>query len=66
MIGLEEKTLAELESLAQKLRAMISSDPQYPRAGLEDVEWEIEKRNWRNDSRPHSNKQVAKNDPIAL
>jgi hypothetical protein len=66
MIGLAEKTLAELESLAQKLRAMISSDPQHPRAGLEDVEWEIEKRNWRNDSRPHPNKQVAKNDPIAL
>jgi hypothetical protein len=66
MIGLAEKTLAELESLAQELRAMISRDPQHLRDGLEDVEWEIEKRHWRNDSRPHPNKPIAKNDPIML
>ena len=66
MIGLAEKTLAELESLAQELRALISRDPQHPRGEVEDVEWEIEKRHWRSDSRPHPNKQVAKNDPIAL
>jgi hypothetical protein len=52
MIGMAEKTLAELESLAQDLRVMISRDPQHSRAGLEDVEWEIEKRRWRKDARP--------------
>ena len=66
MIGLAEKTLAELESLAQELRAMISRDPRHSRAGLEDVEWEIDKRHWRNDSRPHSDRQVARNGPFAL
>ena len=66
MIGMAEKTLAELESLAQDLRAMISRDPQHSRAGLEDVEWEIEKRHWRKDARPDSNKQIAKNEPLAL
>ncbi len=61
-----EKTLAELESLAQELHELISRDPQHSRADLGDVEWEIEKRHWRNDSRQHSGKQVAKDDLNAL
>jgi hypothetical protein len=65
MIGLAEKTLAELESLAQELRARISRDPEHPRAELGDVEWEIEKRHWRDQARPHSNSQVTKNNPVA-
>jgi hypothetical protein len=63
MIGLADKTLVELEGLAQKLRAMISRDSQHSRAELGDVEWEIEKRLWREDARPDSNKQVAKGAP---
>ena len=65
MIGLAEKTLAELESLAQELRARISDDPQHSRADLGDVEWELEKRYWRDQARPHSNGQVTKNDASA-
>ncbi len=60
MLGLAEKPLFELESLAQEQRAMISRDPQHSQAELGDVEWEIEKRLWRTDARPDSNKQVAK------
>ncbi len=52
MIGLAEKSLAELESLAQELRAMIALDPQHSRADLGDVEWELEKRNWRKNPDP--------------
>jgi hypothetical protein len=63
MLGLAERTLAELESLARELRAMISRDPQHSRAELGDVEWEIEKQLWRKDARPDSNKQVAKDAP---
>jgi hypothetical protein len=66
MIGLAERTLAELESLAQELREMTSRDPQHSRADLGDVEWEMEKRQWRKDVPPDSNKQVAKGDPSAL
>jgi hypothetical protein len=63
MIGLAEKTLAELETLAQELCDMISRDPQHSRADLGDVEWEMEKRHWRKDTPPDSNRQVAKGDP---
>jgi chaperonin cofactor prefoldin len=63
MIGLAEKTLAELESLAQDLRAMISRDPQLSQAELGDVEWEMEKRHWRKDARPDADKQVVKDGP---
>jgi hypothetical protein len=65
MIGLAEKTVAELESLAEELREMISRDPQHSRADLGDVEWEMEKRHWRNDAGPDSDKQVVKDGPIA-
>lgn len=56
MIGLAEKSLAELESLAQELREIIARDPQHSRADLGDVEWEIDKRHWRNppDARGYS------------
>ena len=47
MTGLDEKSLADLEVLARDLRAQLAQDPQHPRADLEDVEWEIEKRSWR-------------------
>jgi len=66
MIGMADKTLAELESLAQDLRVMISRDPQHSRAGLGDVEWEIEKRHWRKDARPDSYKHFTKDGPSAL
>jgi hypothetical protein len=66
MIGLAEETLAGLENLARELRGMISRDPQHSRAELGDVEWEIEKRRWRKGERPHSNEEVAKDDPSAL
>jgi hypothetical protein len=66
MNGLAEKTLVELESLANELRETISHDPQHPRAELENVEWEIEKRRWRRDERPHASKQLANDDLIAL
>jgi hypothetical protein len=59
MIGLAEKTLPQLESLAEELREVISRDSQHPRAELEDVEWELEKRRWRKDSRPRSNTQTG-------
>jgi len=59
MIGLAEKTLPELESLAEGLREVISRDSQHPRADLEDVEWELEKRRWRKDSRPRSNTETV-------
>lgn len=63
MVGLAEKTVAELESLAQELREVVSRDPQHPRAELGDVEWEMEKRNWRRDAGPDSNKQARKTAP---
>ncbi|MGZ4825041.1 MAG: hypothetical protein ACXVZT_10495 [Terriglobales bacterium] len=59
MIGLAEKMLADLESLAEELRAAIVRDPQHPRADLEDVEWELEKRRWRKDSQPLPNLQTG-------
>ena len=48
MTGLDEKSLADLENLARELRAQLAQNPQHPRAELQDVEWEIEKRSWRN------------------
>ena len=44
---LDEKSLADLEELARELRAQLAQNPQHPRAELQDVEWEIEKRSWR-------------------
>ncbi len=52
MIGLAEKSVAELESLAQELRAMIALNPEQSRSDLGDVEWELEKRKWRRDASP--------------
>lgn len=54
MIGLADKSVAELEGLAQELRAMIALDPQHSRADLGDVEWELEKRKWRTNAAPAS------------
>jgi len=45
--GLGETSLAELEVLAADLREQVARDPQHPSIELKDVEWEIEKRNWR-------------------
>jgi hypothetical protein len=45
--GLDEKNLTELEALAAALHQQIARNPQHPRAELESVEWEIEKRSWR-------------------
>ena len=53
-MDLAEKSRAELDKLADELRARISRDPQYPRAELEDVVWELEKRDWRENLHPHS------------
>jgi hypothetical protein len=47
MTGLEEKTLDELKTLATTLHEQLARDPQHPRAELENIEWEIEKRSWR-------------------
>jgi len=46
--GLDEKSLAELKVLATALHEQIARNPQHPRVELENVEWEIEKRSWRN------------------
>ncbi len=50
MIGLADKSLEELESLAQELRAKLALDLHQSRADLGDVEWELEKRKWRKDA----------------
>jgi len=47
MNGLDKKSLADLEVLAADLRERVAPDPQRPSVELLDVEWEIEKRNWR-------------------
>ena len=47
MNGLDEGSLAELEVLATDLREQAAQDPQRTSVELKDVEWEIEKRNWR-------------------
>jgi hypothetical protein len=46
--GWSETTLADLEVLAADLREQVARDPQHSGVELKDVEWEIEKRNWRN------------------
>ena len=48
MNGLDEKSLAELKVLAADLHEQITRNPQHPRIELQNVEWEIEKRSWRN------------------
>lgn len=48
MNGWDEKSVAEMEVRAADLRQQIERDPQRSPAELADVEWEIEKRNWRN------------------
>lgn len=50
MIGLDEKSVTELEALAADFRERIAQDPQNSgkeRIELSDVEWEMEKRRWR-------------------
>ena len=47
MNGLDETSLAELEVLAADLREQAAQDPQHTNLELKDVEWEIEKRTWR-------------------
>lgn len=63
MIDLPDKTLAELESLAEELRAAIARDPHHPSVELGDVMWEIQKRQWRDHAQPHPNQPPAKDDP---
>jgi hypothetical protein len=57
MIGLAEKGLAELEALAADFRKQIALDPQHSRAELGDIEWELEKRRWRKEPQPGSNRE---------
>ncbi len=47
MNGWDEKSVADLEVRAADLRRQIELDPQRSPAELADVEWEIQKRNWR-------------------
>jgi hypothetical protein len=47
MNRLDEKSLENLEVLAADLRERLARNSQHPSVELEDVEWEIEKRNWR-------------------
>ena len=50
MNGLDTKSAQELEALTSDFRERIARDPQgtgKERAELADVEWEIEKRTWR-------------------
>ena len=62
MIDLPEKTLVELESVAQRLRELIAQDPQHSRAELQDVEWEIEKRQWRSEAQSPPNGRLPNQD----
>ena len=51
MIELDAKSGTELEALAADFRERIALDPQHSgkeQIELTDVEWEIEKRRWRN------------------
>ena len=66
MIDLPDKTLPELEGLAEELRATIARDPQHPTAELGDVLWEIQKRQWRNEAWSYLSKDVTKDDPSSL
>jgi len=47
MNSLDEKSVTDLEVLAADLRQQMARDPQHSSAELADVEWELEKRNWR-------------------
>ena len=47
MTGLDDNTLDELKALAATLHEQLARNPEHPRAELESVEWEIEKRSWR-------------------
>jgi hypothetical protein len=50
MIGLDTKSVTELQALATDIRERIAQDPEHSgkqRIELGDVEWEIEKRRWR-------------------
>jgi hypothetical protein len=50
MTGLDEKSLAELETMSAAFREQMAQDSQHSgveRVQLQDVEWEIEKRRWR-------------------
>jgi hypothetical protein len=52
MIGLADKSVAELNALIVGLRARLACDPQHSpveQIALSDAEWEIEKRRWRKD-----------------
>lgn len=47
---LDTQSATELEALASDFRERIARDPEHSgqeRSELADVEWEIEKRNWR-------------------
>ena len=66
MIELPDKTLAELEQLAEELRAAIARDPRHPTAELGNVMWEIQKRQWRNEPWSYPNKPVTKDEPSPL
>ena len=51
MIGLDTKSVNELEALAREIRERIAQDPEHStneRVELGNLEWEIEKRRWRN------------------
>lgn len=53
MIELDKKSLVELEAACADFRMQIARDPQHSRVEqiqLEDVEWEIEKRRWRQEA----------------
>ncbi len=55
MTGLNEKSLAELEAMSADFRGQIAQAPQHSRTEqvqLGDVEWEIEKRSWRQEALP--------------
>lgn len=56
-------TLTELENLAEELRAAIARDPQHPTGKLGDVMWEIQKRQWRNETWSYPNKDATKDEP---
>ena len=60
MIDLPDKTLPELESLAEELRAAIARDPQHPTGELGDVMWEIQKRHWQNETWSYPYKDATK------
>ncbi len=51
MLDLDKRSLPELEALAADLRNKIGENsPSSSAAELKDVEWELEKRQWRRKS----------------